>query len=112
MKNDPQYVDTENVISVTFGEVPNEIAHPASKRFPKDIDDPLQELLDEANIPDDLMESAEEEHYIYAHEKSWDYSMQMEQGLVEMSTTISDQLKRLKEDIKRLKYYLDEMSID
>jgi hypothetical protein len=111
MKNDPQYVDAENVISVAFGEVPHDIAHPASKNFPEEIDDPLQELLDEANIPDDLSE-IEEEHYIYAHQESWDYSMQMEQGLIEMSTTITDQLKRLKEDIKRLKYYLDEMNID
>lgn len=111
MKNEPLNPDVENVITVSFGEVPNDIAHPASKNYPEEIDDPLQDLLDEAMIEDEILEE-ESEHYIFAHDKSWDYSVSMDDTPMELSSNLSNQITRLKEDIKRLKYYLDEMSID
>lgn len=111
MKNEPLNPDVdENVITVAFGEVPHDIAHPASKNFPEEIDDPLQDLLNEGMIEDEIEE--ESEHYIFAHDKSWNYSVSMEDTALEMSSNLSSQISRLKEDIKRLKYYLDEMNID
>jgi len=118
MKNDPQSVEAENVISVTFGEVSNEISHPASKNYPLELDDdPLQDLLDEAGLPEDdendQLDSMDlDEHYIFAHQKSWDLSVQMNDNLLEMSQILEGQVSRLKEDVKRLKYYLDEINLD
>ena len=110
MKNEPLNPDVENVITVSFGDVPNDIAHPASKNFPEEIDDPLQDLLDEAMIEDDEIE--ESDHYIFAHDQSWDFSVSMNDSAIELSSNLTKQVSRLKEDRKRLKYYIDEMSID
>lgn len=118
MKQTSEAGRDDNVIKLSFkneydpNAVPHEVAHPASKHFD---DDPLNELLHEF---DDLVDededlfSDEEEEFIFHHQKPWDYQMSFDEDLRSMADTVLEQIKRLKEDAKRLKYYLDEMSID
>lgn len=108
----------DNVISLSFKKdydpnaIPHDIAHPASKHFIED--DPLNDLLTEF---DDLVDEEEdiieeEDTFIFHHQKPWDYQVQFDDDVRSMADTILDQIKRLKEDSKRLKYYLDEMNLD
>lgn len=99
--------------------IPNDIAHPASKRFP--IDDPLDELLNEFNhlIDEDLIDEIEQttteiekEDFIFHHQQNWDFQVNIEDDSRYMADTILGQIKRLREDSKRLKYYLNEMDLD
>lgn len=107
-------VEDENVIKVSFGEIPNDISHPASKNFPEDLeDDPLAQLLAEGEL-DDLFEDeeAEQEDYIHAHSRPWDFTSSYLDEPMELAENIQKQIKRLKDDSKRMKYYLDELNID
>lgn len=63
---------------------------------------------------DDLVdeEIPEEDTFIFHHQKPWDYQVQYDDDARQMADTIIDQIKRLKEDSKRLKYYLDELNLD
>jgi hypothetical protein len=129
MKNVSEVERRSNVIPLSFSDrrtkqiegisndIPNDIAHPASKRYP--IDDPLDELLNEFNhlVDEDLINeldeySAEKEDFIFHHQQNWDYQVEVEDDMRFMADTILTQIKRLKEDSKRLKYYLNEMNID
>lgn len=106
-------VEDENVIKVSFGETPNEISHPASKNFPEELeDDPLAQLLAEGEL-DDLFEDEDlEEDYIHAHSRPWDFTSSYLDSPMELAENIQKQIKRLKDDSKRMKYYLDELNID
>lgn len=116
MKQTSEAERDDNVIKLSFKQendpnsIPHEIAHPASKHFTED--DPLEDLLHEFDdlVDDDLLE--DEEEFIFHHQKPWDYQVSYDEDLRSMADTVLDQIKRLKEDAKRLKYYLDEMSID
>lgn len=102
-------------------DIPHDIAHPASKHFPEAElqlgDDPLSDLLHEF---DDLVHNDDngadainnQDEFIFHHQKSWDYQVKYDDDLRFMADTVLDQIKRLKEDSKRLKYYLDEMDLD
>ncbi len=106
-------VESENVIRVAFGETPNEIAHPASKNYPEELDlDPLEELLAEGGLEELFEEDEQEEDYIHAHSRQWDFSASFQDDAMELASSIQKQIKRLKEDSKRIKYYLDELNID
>ncbi|MCO4754646.1 MAG: hypothetical protein KC478_09185 [Bacteriovoracaceae bacterium] len=106
-------VENENVIKVAFGETPNEIAHPASKNFPEEVDlDPLEELLAEGGFEELFEEDVQEEDYIHAHSRPWDFSSSFQDDALDLAANIQKQIKRLKEDSKRIKYYLDELNID
>jgi hypothetical protein len=89
--------------------VPHDIAHPASRHYALEVDDPLSELLNEFN---ELVDDPVEEDYIFHHQKPWDYQVNLQDDLRLMADTVLGQIKRLKEDAKRLKYYLDEMNLD
>lgn len=112
----------DNVIELSFkkknydaDEIPHDIAHPASKYFEDLDDDPINDLLSEFDdlIDDDEIEDGfEEEVFIFHHQKPWDYQVKYDDDLRVMGDIVIDQIKRLKEDAKRLKYYLDEMNID
>ncbi|MEX0798374.1 MAG: hypothetical protein WEB87_02675 [Bacteriovoracaceae bacterium] len=119
MKN--SQADSENVIQISFrnevpsNNIPNDIAHPASKRYPETLspeDDPLAQLLAEADIEDEDYDCLEEENYIHAHAQPWAFQASYEDAPRELGNNALRQIKRLKEDAKRLKYYLDEMNID
>ena len=133
MKNVNEVERRSNVISLSFSDrrakemesqskdmsehIANDIAHPASKRYP--IDDPLDELLSEFNhlVDEDLINelddySSEKEDFIFHHQQNWDYQVEVEDDMRFMADTVLGQIKRLKEDSKRLKYYLNEMNID
>jgi hypothetical protein len=129
MKNVTEVERRSNVISLSFSDrrnkeieqesqkIPNDIAHPASTRYP--IDDPLDELLNEYNhlVDEDLIDELDEcliekEDFIFHHQQNWDYQITTEDDTPLMADTILGQIKRLKEDSKRLKYYLNEMNID
>jgi hypothetical protein len=124
--------NTTNVLTMNFrrksdtsgidtGDIPNDIAHPASKHYPEAElqagDDPLSDLLHEfddlvlkEDDSEDIVENRDE--YIFHHQKSWDYQVKYNDDLCFMADTVLDQIKRLKEDSKRLKYYLDEMNLE
>lgn len=111
MKNASDVERDENVIQISFGnEIPNEISHPESLRYPEEIDDPLAELLNEYN--DVVEEDLPKEDFIFAHEDKWRFSVSTLETTQEMADTILKQSRRIREDVKRLKYYLDEMNID
>lgn len=133
MKNVNEVERRSNVISLSFSDrrakemenqskdmsehIPHDIAHPASKRYP--IDDPLDELLNEFNhlVDEDLINeldeySSEKQDFIFHHQQNWDYQVEVEDDMRFMADTVLGQIKRLKEDSKRLKYYLNEMNID
>lgn len=118
MKQTSEVERDDNVIKLSFKQqkydpnvIPHEVAHPASKHF--NDDDPLNDLLTEF---DDLIDDDDfidkEEEFIFHHQKPWDYQVQFDDDLRHMADTVMDQIKRLKEDAKRLKYYLDEMNLD
>jgi hypothetical protein len=100
-----------NVIKLNFkqsrDEIPHEIAHPASKNYPEHIDDPIEDLLGE--FEDIAAEPVERQDYIYNHQKNWDFQIQYQDDLNQMMAKVGRQIMRLKEDTKRLKYYLDEL---
>ena len=103
-----------NVIKLSFNQdydpnaIAHDVAHPASKNFVDD--DPLVDLLHEF---DDLIEEIDQnEEYIFHHQKPWDYQVSFSDDSRFMADKILDQIKRLKDDAKRLRYYLDEMNID
>lgn len=95
-------------------EIPIEVAHPASKNFP--LDDPLADLLSELNDIDledcDFEGEEEDEDFIFHHQKNWDFQVSLEDSPKVMADTIVEQIKRLKDDSKRIKYYLDEMNLN
>lgn len=127
MKNASQ-VESENVIKISFGDrnlsqdIPNEVSHPASKRYPESLDDslevgsqeldPLEELLIEGSELNDFDFEDEEENYIHAHEKPFQYGASYADSSQDLASAAIERLLRLKEDAKRIRYYLDEMNID
>lgn len=118
MKQTSEVERDDNVIKLSFKQdydpdlIPHDVAHPASKNFA--ADDPLHELLHEFDelVDEHEDDSHEKEEFIFHHQRPWDYQVHYDDDLRLMADTIMDQIKRLKEDAKRLKYYLDEMDID
>ena len=105
-------VEENNVIEVSFC-VDHEVAHPASKNFllKAEEEDPLDDLLSEFADDEDLPVN-EKDDYIFHHQKKKDLTVSALESSEVMVQKITDQTCRLKEDIKRLKYYLNEMNID
>ena len=111
MKNavdDPSGEEGTNVIEVSFQQ-----KSPVSN-YTEDLDyeiDPIEDLL--SDLDDDYFEDVDKkEDFIFHHQNNWDYSLSMKDSSTEMADTLLKQTERLTEDIKRLKYYLDEMNID
>ncbi len=106
--------ENENVIQVAFGANSHEISHPASKNYPleEELEDPLEALLAEGMLEDEELEAQAEEDYIHAHQRPLSPTISYQATASEMAASAIDKLKRLKEDSKRLRYYLDELSID
>lgn len=122
--------ETTNVIEVQFNvnasdgnsdraaeimdDIANNIAHPASKNFSEELsDDPLYDLLhefDDINL--DNKENKIAEDYIFHLVGAEDVKLEMKESAKEMSDGVLTQIERLKEDFKRIKYYLDEMDLD
>jgi hypothetical protein len=74
-------------------------------------DDPLEVLLSE--LDEGLFEEEEiQEDFIFHHQETYDYKLSSKDSLRSMSETVLKQSNRLKEDVKRLKYYLDELNVD
>src|SRR5690606_6786804 len=111
-----------NVINVSFGassrqsaqraaqEIPHHIAHPASKNFPEASpeaieEDPLEALLNEGSDLD-FGDEGEVETYIHAHQKPFQHSSNYSCDASELASSAIEKLGRLKEDAKRLRYYL------
>ena len=112
MKNAPHVEDAamENVIQISFGSS-HEIAHPASKNFPEALDeDPLEALLAEGAYDD--LDEVEEDTYIHAHQTPFQHNPSYCDEASELAMAAIERLKRLKEDAKRLRYYIDELNID
>lgn len=98
-------------------EAPHGISHPASKNFPVKLD-PLEDLLAELDIAETEYEVDYEcqdevqEDYIFHHQKEWNYSISRDDSPSEIADTVIKQIQRLKEDSKRLKYYLQELNLN
>ena len=129
MKNATDVERRTNVIPLSFKDrrsevdvepdsaTPNEISHPASKRF-EALDDTLSEFLPESEFLDvkldlsSLIDEDYDENYIFHHQKSWDFEVSRMDSPKTMADTVLKQIKRLKEDSKRIKYYLQELNLD
>lgn len=109
--------NSTNVIEVQFNKtssisIPDEIAHPASKNYRLD-DDPLDNLLHEFDdVIEDQLKLEMYEDYIHHLEEADDIKLNMEQTPAQMGEEVLDQLARLREDFKRMKFYLDELNLD
>jgi hypothetical protein len=53
-----------------------------------------------------------EKDFIFHHQKSWDFEISSSSSTTEVADTVLKQIKRLKEDSKRIKYYLQELNLD
>ena len=101
---------SSNVIKVEFcannrSEIPTHISHPASRHYPPE--DNAKELLKEF---DELINSHSfRDDYIFHHDKKWDYKAEFSDGLNSIVDKISSQISRIKEDTKRIKFYLDDL---
>ena len=101
---------SSNVIKVEFcasnrSEIPTHISHPASRYYPPE--DNAKELLKEF---DELINSHSfRDDYIFHHDKKWDYKAEFSDGLNSIVDKISSQISRIKEDTKRIKFYLDDL---
>lgn len=114
--------DNTNVIKIKFGnagkdqvEIPNEISHPASVRYlPEDLsDDPLADLLGEFDdLEAEALGQTVRDDYIFHVEEYEDIGLQASQSSLEMSDILLSKMKKLKEDMKRTKYYLDELNLE
>ena len=130
MKND--VIDVErrtNVIPLSFKDrrssteqqvvIPNEISHPASLRYPVD-DDPLSQILDsyddfELDSEFDLDEDDEptqKEDFIFHRKTMKECKVSIEDSPSLMADTVLEQIRIIKEDSRRIKYYLDELNLD
>jgi hypothetical protein len=106
-----------NVIEVSFSSKKEDhsldIEHPASVWFDETLsNDPLEDLLNEF---EDLTEEdlvVEKEDYIFHHQKKKDFNLSYKEDSISMTEKLLDQTRHLREDLKRLSYYLDEMNID
>ena len=126
MKNATDVDRRSNIIPLSFKDrrnsdesranekVPHDIAHPASKNY--SLDDPLADLLNEFSGIDleayDFDDEEEEEDYIFSHQKNWDFQVSIEDSPKAMADMIVEQIKRLKDDSKRIKYYLNELNLN
>jgi hypothetical protein len=112
--------DNTNVIEIKFGtdrevEIPNEISHPASNRYlPEDLsDDPLADLLGEFDdLENEETQLEQQEDYLFHVENYQDSKLEATQNSLEMSEILLTKIKKLKEDMKRTKYYLDELNLE
>ncbi|MCT4642898.1 MAG: hypothetical protein N4A33_11465 [Bacteriovoracaceae bacterium] len=110
MKNPTDVNAESNVIEVSFAKkvIPTSISHPESKWF--NHEESAHDLLGEF---DRLIESHDFcEDYVFHHQKQWDYRAQFSDAALDIAEKINQQLSRLKEDTRKIKYYLDEMDID
>lgn len=130
MKNTTDVDRRSNVIPMPFKErretsiaeddvnqIPHDIAHPASKNFQVNgmIDDPLAEILseyEEMDFDENDLEDEQEEDYIFHHQKDCDYQVDFNDSNKQMAETILEQIKRLRDDSKRIRYYLQELNLD
>lgn len=110
--------DSTNVIEVQFARkedvIPDEVSHPASKNFHVNLDeDPLHDLLHEFDheVEDQLKLECYED-YIHHLVKAEEIKLEMSQNPSEMANMVLSQVNRLKEDFKRMKFYLDELNLD
>lgn len=106
-----------NVIEVQFTSrdevVSNDIAHPASKHYIDNLDDdPLYDLLHEFDDVLDDDEEDEQDDFIFHLLEAKDVKLEMSQKATEMAMQVLEQVNRLKDDVQRMKFYLDEMNID
>lgn len=106
---------TSNVIEVSFqcrrqGNPDEEVGYECGQ--PELTDDVLDELLGEFEDLSSLDSEESKEHFIYHHEKGWDFQLSYNDDCVKMSETVAKQVSRLKEDVKRIRYYLDELNLD
>ena len=110
--------DNTNVIELNFNqlgnEIPHDISHPESTRFAEEeIEDPLNDLLHEFDdIEDENDDSLVQEDFIYHLKNYQDEDLDPSQAALEMSQILLKKASRLKEDVKRVKYYLDEMNLE
>lgn len=110
MKNLNDVDVSSNVIEVEFSgagrdKIPNDISHPASRHYPPE--DNAKELLKEF---DELINSHSfTDDYIFHHDKKWDYRAEFSDNLNEIVDKITSQITRIKDDTKRIKFYLDDI---
>lgn len=98
-----------NVIEVEFKgnrDIPFEISHPASKRYP--VEDNAKELLNEF---ESLIQSHSfRDDYIFHHDKkSWGYKAEFSDNLNTIVDKITSQIDRINDNTKRIKFYLDDL---
>ena len=79
-----------------------------------DLNDPLEDLLTEFDHVEDKDFELENEQreYIFHLENYQAPEFSSLQSPLEMSQAILEKLKRTKEDVKRIKYYLDEFNFE
>ncbi len=128
MKDD--VIDVErrtNVIPLSFKDrrkdteqmsIPNEISHPASLRYP--VDDPLSQILDsyedyELDSEFDLdseIEEEQKEDFIFHRKNMKESRVSFDDTPKQMADAVLEQIRVIREDSRRIKYYLDELNLD
>lgn len=101
MKNVNQ---VENVITVDFAAAANAIAHPASKNFPIEDEDPLAQLLADYDLDEEEEEELVQEP-VFSH-------VSFNNSMMTLCSELQTRVAHLKKTSQRLKYYLDESYID
>ncbi len=76
------------------------------------IDDPLEDLLNEFAEFEEDEAGFEKEDFIFHHGNGEDFKVSFKDSTVQITESLIEQTQRIKEDISRLTYYLDEMYID
>lgn len=106
MKN-AQMDESENIIHMTFNGN-NNINIPT--RTYENYDDPLEDLLNE--FRDEINEEDQNKTSVSVLKRSAPLVASQSQSCLEMTDLILNQTNQIKDDIKRLKYFLGELYID
>jgi hypothetical protein len=98
--------------------IPNDVMFPSSKNYPEYLsDDPLEDLLSEFDsilneeYKEESKEVSEENKYVFDKycRSNYDYKISYKDSLSTMMDKLEKQIKKVKEDSKRIKFYLDEI---
>ncbi len=109
--------NSSNVIEVSFSskkeELSQDIESSTSVWMDENLDcDPLEDLLSEF---EDLTEedlTVEKDDFIFHHQQKENFNLSYKDDAITMTDKLLKQTKFLREDIKRLAYYLNEMNIE
>lgn len=112
--------DRENVIEMQIYKdeclvdksIPYDVMFPASKNYAETYDNPVDDLLSEFDFlvsEESSSENTRHEAYFLKLRENENFKISYLESLKSMISKINLQVKRIKEDTSRMKYYLDEI---